>query len=131
MYEAQQGLARLKNYLSALDVLILNKDEAVALTGKRDTKEALNVLKQHVSRIVVITNGSQPIQAYDGREMYIQNVPRVQIVSTAGAGDAFAAGFITALVKEKPLSEALNWGIKNSQSVLRHVGAHTGLLRRI
>lgn len=130
-YEARQGLKQLASYLRQLDVLILNKDEALSLTQTKNVVEALQTLRSYVAGTVVITDGANAINAYDGTQMYKQAVPAVQIVSSAGAGDAFAVGFVSAMVRKKDILTGLSWGIKNSQSVLKHMGANVGLLRKL
>jgi sugar/nucleoside kinase (ribokinase family) len=49
-------------------------------------------------------------------------------VDRTGAGDAFAATFVTALIKCRPPAEALRWAAVNAMSVLQHVGSRRGLL---
>ena len=49
-------------------------------------------------------------------------------VERTGAGDAFAATLVAALVKGLSLEEALRWAPVNSMNVVQHVGAQAGLL---
>jgi sugar/nucleoside kinase (ribokinase family) len=46
-----------------------------------------------------------------------------------GAGDAFAATLVAALITGMPLREALRWPPVNAASVSRHFGTQGGLLR--
>jgi sugar/nucleoside kinase (ribokinase family) len=50
-------------------------------------------------------------------------VPPTQIVSTVGAGDAFAAGLLLALHESAPIETALKYGICVAASCLQGVGA--------
>ena len=52
------------------------------------------------------------------------------VVETTGAGDAFASGFLAALFYDKDLNTALDWGLKNSASVIGKIGGVEGLLTR-
>jgi 2-dehydro-3-deoxygluconokinase len=52
----------------------------------------------------------------------------VDVVATVGAGDAFAAGFISALWHERSLPEALRLGSANAASVVGQTGANRGIL---
>jgi sugar/nucleoside kinase (ribokinase family) len=47
-----------------------------------------------------------------------------------GAGDAFAATIVAAIVQGVPLKEALRWAALNAAEVARQFGTQTGLLRR-
>ena len=45
-----------------------------------------------------------------------------------GAGDAYAATFVSGLILGKTIPEALAWAGVNSMSVVHYVGAQKGLL---
>lgn len=45
-----------------------------------------------------------------------------------GAGDAFAATFVAALIKGNTIEGALQWAPINSMSVVQKVGSQAGLL---
>ena len=49
-------------------------------------------------------------------------------VEETGAGDAFAAAFISTLLYERPVEEALIAALNNADSVIRYIGAKQGLL---
>jgi sugar/nucleoside kinase (ribokinase family) len=54
-------------------------------------------------------------------------VPQTQIVSTVGAGDAFAAGLLLALHEGAPIERALKYGVCVAASCLQGVGASDGI----
>ncbi len=56
---------------------------------------------------VVITDGAAGARAYSRDESLAAPVPVIQPVDTTGAGDAFAAGLLHALVGGRPMAEAL------------------------
>jgi sugar/nucleoside kinase (ribokinase family) len=56
---------------------------------------------------VVITDGAAGARAYARDESLAAPAPVVQPVDTTGAGDAFAAGLLHALVGGRPMAEAL------------------------
>ncbi len=58
-------------------------------------------------RWVVLTAGAAGARAYAEREQWEASAASVRPVDTTGAGDAFAAGLIHALVGGRPLPEAL------------------------
>jgi len=54
-------------------------------------------------------------------------VPQEAIVSTVGAGDAFAAGLLYGLHEEAPIECALRYGICAAAACLRGAGASDGI----
>lgn len=50
------------------------------------------------------------------------------VVDSTGAGDAFGSGVVAALIKKKPIPEAVEWGRKQAAAVVGKVGAKAGLL---
>lgn len=50
-------------------------------------------------------------------------------VDSTGAGDAFAAGYVAALLYGLSNQEAIAWGVKNAGNVVAYFGAKLGLLR--
>lgn len=60
---------------------------------------------------VVLTKGAQGAVAFDGKSCYDVNAFHgVQIIDRIGAGDAFDAGLLYALLDDKPLPQALRYG---------------------
>jgi sugar/nucleoside kinase (ribokinase family) len=68
---------------------------------------------------VVITQGEKGATAYGATERFQATPPAVEVVDTTGAGDAFAAGLLHALVSNCPMGEALEiactWGAEATQ----------------
>ena len=60
-----------------------------------------------LARWTVITAGAAGARAYSAGEMLEAPAQRVEPVDTTGAGDAFAAGLIHALVEGRPMADAL------------------------
>lgn len=129
MYLAQQGLRSLRKVVDGAAVLILNKEESIALTGKNVDKEILKLL-QGYARMVVITDGANGATAFDGEKFHSILPNRIKVVETTGAGDAFAAGVVAGLMQEQKLDKALQIGLAESESVIQHIGAKNILLTR-
>ena len=135
--QLEEGVEPLKEILSRTDVLIFNDFEAGKLLGRgeklryseEEVKQMLQELCKYGIKIAVITKDIDGVQAFDGKNFYSHPAPEVQNpVDTTGAGDAFASGFVGALVKGQSIEEALELGTKNAGSVISKVGAQTGLL---
>ncbi len=125
--------------LPSVDVLLLNKDEAIELLSQsvpRPSDESLNdelflLEKLHSAgaKIIGMTDGRRGSWGYDGEAYWFCPIhTRSQVVDSTGAGDAFTSGFFAAHLMGKTLPEALRYGMANSGSVVGFYGAIAGLL---
>lgn len=129
-YQTAQGLAKLKPMLALTDVLVFNKEEAQSLLKTTATGRALIRLLVHLVPTVIITDGAHTIIAGHNNSYYELHPPKVKVVETTGAGDAFAASLFAGYLQHRPFEECLLWGLANSQSVIGVPGAKGGLLTR-
>ena len=109
-------------------LLLLNKEEALAFSGKRTMKEALHTLSGLGASIVCITDGKNGASATDGTQLWHCPTIDGSVVDTTGAGDAFGTGMTWALRGGKDLPTALKAGTINAMSVVGALGAQQGLL---
>ncbi len=125
--------------LPEVDVLLLNKDEAIELlmqSSPRPTDDELNdeafllrSLARHGVKMIGMTDGKRGAWGYDGTELWYCPIhTRTTVVDSTGAGDAFGSGFFGAHLAGRTLPEALACGIANSGSVVGEYGAIEGLL---
>ena len=100
----------LHNWFSMMDVLFLNEEESIYLTGSVDIERALDYLLDF-SQVVVIKRGSAGAIA-KARGFDSISLPAVAatVLDTTGAGDSFAAGFIASYSKNHDLTAALQAG---------------------
>ena len=130
-FNPSEYLIKRKNLLGILkicNVLILNKEEAEMLVGKKQ-KDLLVALNKLGPQIVVITNKNKPIECYDGIKKYLLKPNKIKVIERTGAGDAFASSFVAGLIRNKSIEESLKLGLKNSENVIQHFGAKNNLLR--
>jgi ribokinase len=52
------------------------------------------------------------------------------VVERTGCGDAYASGFLSAVMNNQVIPEAMRWGTANAASVIGRVGSQAGLLTR-
>lgn len=131
-FQMKLGLERLKRLYARTNVFIANKEEyqRILATAEEDEKRLMEMMRTKGPKICFLTDG--PVGAYaqsdtgswkiglypDGKDAY----------ERTGAGDAFSATAVVALLKGKTIPEALTWGPVNSASVVQKIGAQAGLL---
>ncbi len=131
-FQIDMGVRRLAKLYKHTEVLIVNREEATELSGgdHGNLHSLLDKLHALGPRIVVITDGPDGAYASDGQrrlKMPAYPDPKPPFERT-GAGDAFSATFVAALMKGSNIDGALQWGPINSMSVVQQVGAQKGLL---
>ncbi|MBW2971326.1 carbohydrate kinase family protein [Candidatus Woesearchaeota archaeon] len=127
-YLAEKGRDYLRKVIDNSYILVLNKEEAELIVGKGDIKNLLKRLYDIEPDIVVITDGKNGAYAYDGNKTYHIKAHKIKVVEATGAGDAFAAGFVSGTLRKDDIKFALRVGLANAESVIMHKGAKGGLL---
>jgi len=104
--EAREVMRSLASYC---DILLPGMDEAVLLTGQSDPELAARELVSLGPSLVVNKLGSAGALAVDraGVSTRSSAVRIERIVDPVGAGDAFAAGLLTGLLRDFTLGDAL------------------------
>ena len=106
-----------------VDLLFANEDEALQLTGRTDLQSALDELKAKVPTLVITKGPDGAIGVEEGEFISIPAAPVQQVIDTTGAGDLFAAGFLTARCKGAGLERCLWTGAIAAGEVIKHYGA--------
>jgi sugar/nucleoside kinase (ribokinase family) len=135
-FQISNDSKKLKEYLVEIDLLLMNRDEAIEMIKNIDKKveDQPNVLLARLGNFcpgaVVLTDGAEGAYAQDISGCYALAPQTLEKVDSVGAGDAFASGFLSAYIENGDVQEALCWGIVNSGSVIGKIGATAGLLAR-
>lgn len=141
----KKGFEYIKKIIDNSQVVVMNKEEAAMCTKIEvrpdtreekfshelihpDIKKMLEKLKIAEKQVIVITDGKNGAYAYDGTMFYqCPNFP-AKVVSTLGAGDAFASTFCAALDKTNDIGKSLMYASVNSASIVSNFGASEGFL---
>jgi 2-dehydro-3-deoxygluconokinase len=89
------------------DLVLAGADEAQLLTGCNASTDAAEVLRSAGPRLVIVKNGSEGSWATDGTRTWTQPAVPVPAVDPVGAGDAYAAGFLSAWLRDCEVSQAM------------------------
>lgn len=117
---------RLKSILKTLDCLMLNRGEAVALTGlPRETalEKLADTLHGFGLRNMVLTSGSSDVLVSEAGAHTRFPPIATDVVDVTGAGDALTAGTIAAMSRGFSLKEAVPYGLSAAALTLRSTGA--------
>lgn len=142
----KKGFDDIKKILTTSNVVVMNKDEAMMCTGIEvrpdtktekyskeiihpDVKAMLEKLKVADYQVIVITDGGKGAYAYTGNKYFYCPTYPSDVISTLGAGDAFASTFCAAMAKtEFDVGKSLMYGSVVSASVVSKFGATEGLI---
>jgi sugar/nucleoside kinase (ribokinase family) len=122
---SQKWSRSINSVLKYTDVLFVNKSEATALTGRKNKREALKVLGELVP-CAVVKQGRRGAVAIQNDEVVTGPGFQVEAMDTTGAGDSFAAGFVSAYVRRAPLAECLRVGNACGALSTRKLGGTPG-----
>lgn len=127
----------LMDALSKATLLFVNKQEANLILKhigqeSNDVKTILTELSSLGPKIVSVTDGAQGAfaKSAEGEFFKIAALSNDNAVNKAGAGDAYASGFLTSYLLDHDIQTAMGWGAQNASAVMQKIGAQEGLLRK-
>lgn len=128
-------------------VFNVNREEAATLL-KLDSKNLTNILGTLcgktsnacvINGYVLLTDGAGGAYVCDGTKTTHIASRNLSVVNATGAGDAFGSGFVLGLYRAGNLKSevgnqidyALRLAMANAEGVITHMGAKTGILKRV
>lgn len=116
-------LHEVKSWLQLFDCLLLNEEEAIYLTGESDLEKALDLLLLDCQTVVIKRGSLGAIgKGRDGQSISVQAVT-AEVLDTTGAGDSFAAGFISEFTQSHDLHRSLSAGAAIAAKCVAIIGA--------
>ncbi len=111
------------------EVVFISADELKSLIKKEDYERGTELLLDVGARIVCVTLGGKGCYVADSStgESHLIDAYPTDVVDTTGAGDAFAAGFLFALLRDKSLYESGKTGNFVASFCIREYGGRKGL----
>jgi len=127
----------LRGSLHLIDLLHCNLRESEKLTGEGDPSKAADALAQQGVKLAMVTMGARGLIASTGDMLLKVPAFNVGTLDTTGAGDAFYAGVISAILEsgtllptsQKELTETLIRGAAVGATCVTAVGATTAVTK--
>ena len=112
-------LAYVRRFTQGFDVGFVGLGEASG-----DQLDQIEAIARDAGKIIVVTLGARGSVGLS-RESRVQctPMPSVDVVDTTGAGDTFAAGFLSVFARGGPLAAALVAGTREASRTVGHMGA--------
>lgn len=119
-------LQEVLSWVSQMDGILLNAEEALYLGNASNIEEAAENLKKYTPLVVIKLGSRGAMAVYNGESARVAAVT-TNVVDTTGAGDSFAAGFIPQWLETHDLETALSAGTALAAKCVATVGARPPL----
>ncbi len=114
--------------LPKLDYFVASRDIPGRLTGEKDLRSALRVVRERYGCVLAAaTLGEEGVLAWDGTKFWYAAAYRVEVLDSIGAGDIFHAGFIYGLLQGWGLQRQLDFACAAAALNCMAVGARGGI----
>jgi fructokinase len=120
--------ALLEESMSLANVLKLNDDELEIISSMfglsgTDKEKCHTLIKKFKLNLVALTMGSEGSWLFTKSEESFQEVPKIKVVDTIGAGDSFTAVMVMGILHNKPLRKLHKEAVEYSAKVCTYSGA--------
>lgn len=106
-----------------IDILFVNEHELASLTGTKDFEAGVAQVSAKVPVLVATRGAAGAIALANGQRAEVAAEPVSQVIDTTGAGDLFAAGFLTGHARGESLETCLRMGAICAAEIISHYGA--------
>ncbi|VAV88513.1 Fructokinase [hydrothermal vent metagenome] len=106
-----------------IDILFSNEAEIMSLTQIEDFDAAVNQTATQVGTLVVTRSEKGALAVQKGKRFEVAAEPVDKIIDTTGAGDLFAAGFLSGYSENRSIDDCLTIGAIAAAEVISHYGA--------
>jgi 2-dehydro-3-deoxygluconokinase len=103
----EQAVRRMRPVVEMADVVLAGADEAALLTGTSDRLRAAEWFHKHGTSTVILKEGASGAWGSDQEAVHSEPARKVTVRDPVGAGDAFAAGFLSGWLRGMPLAAAM------------------------
>ncbi|MCD1632308.1 carbohydrate kinase family protein [Martelella mediterranea] len=116
----EAAIASARAWIGLADHILLNDKEALGLSGEDAVHAACRALAPHMrpDATLVVKRGPEGAACYRRRNYIIEQARPLDVIDTVGAGDAFNAGYLSAVAEGAPERAALRRGIDVASAVI-------------
>jgi len=114
---------------TSVDLLFLNRDEALRYSGNRRLSAALKRWRRADNHVAIKLGADGAMVVGGGIDVRVSAHRRRRAVDSTGAGDAFDGGFLAALLRGRSIRQALAAGNRLGALSVRRPGGVAGLPR--
>ncbi|HEY9090111.1 adenosine kinase [Parasphingorhabdus sp.] len=106
-----------------LDILFANEAEIKSLCETEDFEAAVEQTAKQIETLIVTRSEKGAIAVHQGESCAVDAEPVEKVIDTTGAGDLFAAGFLSGYIEQRPIPDCLTIGAIAAAEVISHYGA--------
>jgi sugar/nucleoside kinase (ribokinase family) len=111
------------NIFEHLDFFLPNEDEIMQIARTNSLQRGIERLHKMGQRSLIIKRGSKGCYvAKEGKKPVRINAPKVKVVDTTGAGDAFNAGFIYSFLNTEDLLASAEFAVYTASKTVTGIG---------
>ena len=106
-----------------IDIMFVNETELATLTGESEVEAGLAALDGKIPVLVATRSAKGAVGIANGQRAEVNAEPVEKVIDTTGAGDLFAAGFLTGHARGENLETCLRMGSICAAEIISHYGA--------
>jgi len=106
-----------------IDIMFVNETELATLTGESEFEAGLAALDGKIPVLVATRSAKGAVGIANGQRAEVNAEPVEKVIDTTGAGDLFAAGFLTGHARGESLETCLRMGSICAAEIISHYGA--------
>lgn len=128
MWTIKEAKNFIQRILPSVDILLIGDEEVELLLEDVNIEKAIKTFHSYGIETVIVKKGAKGAIGSDGKNIYeVSAIKPKALVDTVGAGDGFAAGFLTALLKGETLENCVRFANAVGSLVVGVEGDNEGL----
>ena len=128
MWSKEEARSYILALLPYVDILLVGDEEVEILLEDSNIEKAIEAFHGYGISKVIVKRGAKGAIASDGKDVFdVEAIPPKALIDTVGAGDGFAAGFLTALLKGQSFEDSVRFANAVGSLVVGVEGDNEGL----